>query len=171
MSFSSLFVVLNFKLGINDSIFPKVTWHYQKIKKLLTNYFLWGKIQCQGNCFTVGDYMLGKNFIYSILFDYYGNLLKDNQANIIDLYYNQDYSLSEIAEEMNISRQGVYDALKRAEKNLVEYEDKIKLHDKYVKYSNAAENIIKLASKITDEKYKDIIDDINEEANKIINEG
>lgn len=115
--------------------------------------------------------MSGKNFIYSILYDYYGDLLRDNQSNIIDLYYNQDYSLSEIAEEMNISRQGVHDALKRAEKNLLEYEDKIKLNYKYIKYSNAAENIIKLASNITDEKYKDVIINIKEEANKIINEG
>jgi len=58
--------------------------------------------------------MSEKNFIFSLLYDYYGNLLKENQSNIIDLYYNQDYSLSEIADDMNISRQGVYDALKKA---------------------------------------------------------
>ncbi len=115
--------------------------------------------------------MLEKNFIYSILYDYYGDLLKDNQANVVDLYYNQDYSLSEIAEDMNISRQGVHDALKRAEKSLMEYEDKIKLHYKYDRYSKAAENILKLASSINDEKYKDIIENIKNEAGKIINEG
>lgn len=115
--------------------------------------------------------MTEKNFIFSILYDYYGDLLKDNQSNIIDLYYNQDYSLSEIAEEMNISRQGVHDALKRAEKSLLEYEDKIKLHYKYDKYSRAAENIINLTTNIKDDKYKEIIDSINEEASKIINEG
>ena len=70
--------------------------------------------------------MSEKKFIYGILYDYYGDLLKDNQASIIDMYYNLDYSLSEIAEEMNISRQGVYDALKRAEKSLAGYEEKIK---------------------------------------------
>ena len=115
--------------------------------------------------------MLEKNFIYSILYDYYGNLLKENQATIIDMYYNLDYSLSEIAEEMSISRQGVHDALKRAEKNLTEYEQKIKLHDKYVKFSEAAENIIQLSSIIDDEEYKDIIEKIKLEAAKIINEG
>lgn len=115
--------------------------------------------------------MTEKNFIFSILYDYYGDLLKDNQSNIIDLYYNQDYSLSEIAEEMNISRQGVHDALKRAEKSLLEYEDKIKLHYKYDKYSHAAENIINLTTNIKDHKYKEIIKSINEEASKIINEG
>ena len=115
--------------------------------------------------------MSGKSFIYSILYDYYGSLLKDNQATIIELYYNLDYSLSEIAEEINISRQGVHDALKRAEKTLMEYEDKIKLHSKYVKFSEAAENIIQLSSTIDDDKYKDIAEKIKLEAVKIINEG
>ena len=112
-----------------------------------------------------------KKFIYSILYDYYNALLKDNQATIIDLYYNQDYSLSEIAEEMNISRQGVHDALKRAEKSLMEYEEKIKLFYKYEKYQEAAENIIKLTANIDDEKYNYIIEQIRSEARKIINEG
>nr|WP_312576359.1 sigma factor-like helix-turn-helix DNA-binding protein [Sedimentibacter sp.] len=115
--------------------------------------------------------MSEKNFIFSILYDYYSNLLKDSQANVIDLYYNQDYSLSEIAEEMNISRQGVHDALKRAEKSLMEYEDKIKLHYKYDRYYKSAEKIIELSAGITDEKYRDIIDNIQKEASKIINEG
>ena len=115
--------------------------------------------------------MSGKSFIYSILYDYYGSLLKDNQATIIELYYNLDYSLSEIAEEINISRQGVHDALKRAEKTLMEYEDKIKLHKKYVKFNKAAENIIQLSSIIDDDKYKDIVEKIKLEAIKIINEG
>ena len=127
-------------------------------------------MHCQAKYFTEVD-MSEKNFFYSILYDYYGNLLRDNQANIIEMYYNLDYSLSEIAEEMNISRQGVHDALKRAEKNLAAYEEKIKLHDKYIKFSQAAENIIELSSKINDEKYKDIIEKIKLEAAKIINEG
>ncbi|HBC32413.1 MAG TPA: hypothetical protein DC024_14360 [Clostridiales bacterium] len=115
--------------------------------------------------------MSEKNFIYSILYDYYGNLLKENQAAIIEMYYNLDYSLSEIADELNISRQGVHDALKRTEKNLAEYEEKIKLYNKYVKFSEAAENIMQLSSKIDDNKYKDIIEKIKLEAAKIINEG
>lgn len=115
--------------------------------------------------------MSGKNFIYSILYDYYGNLLRDNQATIIELYYNLDYSLAEIAEEINISRQGVHDALKRAEKNLLDYEEKIKLRQKYVKFSEAAENIIHLSSMIDDDKYKELVESIKAEAGKIINEG
>ncbi len=115
--------------------------------------------------------MLEKQFIFSVLYDYYGDLLKENQANIIDLYYNQDCSLSEIAEDMNISRQGVYDALKRAEKSLIDYEEKIKLYEKYEKYSEAAENIIKLVSSIEGESNRTIAEKIKVEAAKIINEG
>jgi len=115
--------------------------------------------------------MTEKKFIYSILYDYYGDLLKDNQSNIINLYYNLDYSLSEIAEDMNISRQGVHDALKRAEKSLIEYEDIMKLHYKYERYCKAAENILNLSSRINDDKYKDIVENIKNEAGKIINEG
>lgn len=115
--------------------------------------------------------MSEKCFIYSILYDYYKELLKDNQANVIDLYYNQDLSLSEIAEEVNISRQGVHDALKKAEKSLTEFEDKMKLHYRYQQYLKAAENIIEYTSKIDDEKYKNIVEKINNEALKIINEG
>ena len=115
--------------------------------------------------------MTEKKFINSILYDYYGDLLKDNQSNIINLYYNLDYSLSEIAEDMNISRQGVHDALKRAEKSLIEYEDIMKLHYKYERYCKAAENILNLSSRINDDKYKDIVENIKNEAGKIINEG
>ena len=63
----------------------------------------------------------------SIYNDYYGSLLTDYQSRLIDGYYNMDMSLSELAEEYDISPQGVRDALKRAEKQLVGYEEKLGL--------------------------------------------
>ena len=58
----------------------------------------------------------------SLLFDYYGELLSQKQRICFDLYYNQDLSLSEIAAELGITRQGVHDSLVRAEQALSEFE-------------------------------------------------
>ena len=58
----------------------------------------------------------------SLLFDYYGELLSQKQRTCFDLYYNQDLSLSEIADELGITRQGVHDSISRAETALGEFE-------------------------------------------------
>lgn len=63
-------------------------------------------------------------FAMALLFDYYGELLTEKQRTCFDLYYNQDLSLSEIAEEAGITRQGVHDTLARAEAVLRSMEDK-----------------------------------------------
>ena len=60
----------------------------------------------------------------TLLFDYYGELLTEKQYTCFDLYYNQDLSLAEIAEEAGISRQGVHDSLARAEAALLAMEEK-----------------------------------------------
>lgn len=60
----------------------------------------------------------------TLLFDYYGDLLTDRQRMCFDLRYNQDMSLAEIAEELNVSRQGVHDNLSRAEALLRNMEEK-----------------------------------------------
>lgn len=60
----------------------------------------------------------------TLLFDYYGDLLTDRQKMCFDLRHNQDLSLAEIAEELQVSRQGVYDNLSRAEALLVNMEEK-----------------------------------------------
>ncbi len=61
----------------------------------------------------------------SIYNDYYGALLTEYQRQIVDEYYNLDMSLSELADEHGISPQGVRDALKRAEKQLEGFEEKV----------------------------------------------
>ncbi len=66
--------------------------------------------------------MSQKDMKYSALLDYYGELLSENQRTVMDMYYNEDFSLSEIADEICITRQGVHDALHRAEDALDEFE-------------------------------------------------
>ncbi|MBC5996094.1 transcriptional regulator [Romboutsia ilealis] len=65
-----------------------------------------------------------------LLFEQYKELLTDKQREIVSLYYEEDYSLGEISENLSVSRQGVYDTLKRSEKILRDYEDKLKLVSK-----------------------------------------
>ena len=67
-----------------------------------------------------------KNQAYrmAMLFDFYGDLLTDRQKEFYDLYYNEDLSLAEIAENYGISRQGVRDVIVRAEAAMTEVEDK-----------------------------------------------
>ncbi len=63
----------------------------------------------------------------SLLYDFYGALLKENQRRMFEASVLEDYNFSEIAQEEGISRQGAYDAIKRATKQLKEYEEKLGL--------------------------------------------
>jgi len=64
------------------------------------------------------------------LFDLYGQLLTEKQRSYFMLYYFEDYSLQEIAEVFEVSRNAVFDHLKKAEEHLISYEDTLKCHDK-----------------------------------------
>lgn len=66
------------------------------------------------------------------LFSFYANLLTEKQMNYLELYYADDYSLGEIAEEYQVSRQAVYDNLKRSSKLLENYERRLHLYSDYV---------------------------------------
>ena len=68
---------------------------------------------------------MDKNIKVSMLLELYGKLLTDKQVDVIDLYYNQNLSLSEIAEELNITRQGVRKSLVDGEKKLLDIEEKL----------------------------------------------
>lgn len=71
--------------------------------------------------------MLEKTNQVNLLFDFYAMLLKGKQREYLELYYLDDLSLGEIAEMHEVSRQAVYDHIKRAEKQLFEYEEKLQL--------------------------------------------
>lgn len=69
----------------------------------------------------------------SLLYDFYGALLKENQRRMFEAWILDDYGYTEIAEEEGISRQGVYDAIKRATRQLREYEQKLGLVERFEK--------------------------------------
>ncbi|MBP3385151.1 MAG: YlxM family DNA-binding protein [Firmicutes bacterium] len=77
----------------------------------------------------------------NLLFDFYGKLLTKRQKEAMELYYEENLSLSEIADEFQISRQGVHDALKNAEKALKGYEEKLGLVEKMQQSRQAMEEI------------------------------
>lgn len=74
---------------------------------------------------------LSKDLNISLLMDFYGQLLTEKQLTALNLYYNQDLSLAEIAEEMEISRQGARDFIKHGEARLRKFEDKLGLAERF----------------------------------------
>lgn len=71
--------------------------------------------------------MLDKNVEVCLLLDFYGNLLTERQREIMSLYYEDNLSLTEVANELKISKQGVADSIKHSEKSLYEMEEKLQL--------------------------------------------
>ena len=115
---------------------------------------------------------MGKNLNIGMLLDFYGELLTEKQQDAVDFYYNQDFSLAEIAEEMSISRQGARDLIKRAEKQLLDFEDALGLVARFSKISKDLKVIEsdckKIYDKSDDEQIKKEINEISELIKNII---
>ena len=88
------------------------------------------------------------DFNISILLDIYGNVLTEKQKGCLDLYYNKDLSLSEIAENYNISRQGVRDFIEKGKASLFNLENKIGVVNKNKLIFQNIDEIIKLSNSI-----------------------
>jgi len=86
---------------------------------------------------------VGKDLTIAMLHDFYGELLTEKQSRAIDLYYNEDLSLAEIAEPLGVSRQGVRDAIKRGEKQLLEYENKLGLITRFLNVGEKLDSVLK----------------------------
>ena len=84
------------------------------------------------------------------MLDFYGEMLTQKQRDFIDLYYNEDLSLAEIAENEGISRQGVRDSIKRAENQLFEMESKLHLAANFAELTASLKDIRECAQEIYD---------------------
>ena len=99
----------------------------------------------------------------TLLYDYYGELLTEKQRGLFDLYYNQDYSLSEIASAAGISRQGVHDMIKRCNHTLEEYEAKLHLVEKFLNIREQVHRIKEIAADYQAQEITEISNEILEE--------
>lgn len=91
---------------------------------------------------------MANNVEITILYDFYGDVLTEKQRDFLNYYYNDDLSLSEIAENEGITRQGVRDAIKRAEAQLYEMEEKLGFAAKFEHITECMNGIIDCAEKI-----------------------
>lgn len=83
-----------------------------------------------------------------LLYDFYGQLLTPKQKEYLELYYHHDLSLGEIGEEFQISRQAVYDILRRGERILERYEAKLGLVDRYQRQREKMAEILDYLQKL-----------------------
>lgn len=97
---------------------------------------------------------MAKNLTMAMLMDFYGQLLTEKQLSALNMYYNEDLSLSEIADECGISRQGVRDNIKRGEKLLNDYEQKLGLAGRFLEINSGIN------------KMNTIIDSLNTDGNE-----
>lgn len=99
--------------------------HFEKIPRVYQNK--------NGEKMAENRHSIEERVELSLLYDFYGALLKENQRRMFEGSILDDYNLAEIAEDENITRQGVHDAIKRACKQLREYEQKLGLVEKFEK--------------------------------------
>lgn len=91
---------------------------------------------------------MGKDLRIAVLYDFYGDMLTDKQQEVIELYYNEDLSLAEIADHTSITRQGVRDSIKRAENQLYQFEEQLGLAARFQQIEQAVAKVLNLAHAI-----------------------
>lgn len=88
--------------------------------------------------------MFEKNLEIGFLLDFYGDVLSERKRTVLDYYYNNDLSLSEIAGELGISRQGVREMIKKAEEELLFYEEKLGLAQRFREAQHSAQSLLSM---------------------------
>ena len=113
-----------------------------------------------------------KNVQISMLCQLYGKLLTEKQYEFIDDYYNNDLSLSEIAENNNITRQAVRDIIKKGEKKLFEYEEKLMFMKRTLNQEKRIEKVLLELTKIqkdySDKQISNVLESIKKELNCLV---
>ena len=99
----------------------------------------------------------------ALLYDFYGELLTERQRQVYESVVLEDYSLSEVAEERKISRQGVHDMIRRCNHILEGYEEKLHLVEKFLNIRSQVKRIDELAAKYGDGEIAAISKEILEE--------
>ena len=89
--------------------------------------------------------MFEKDLKKAYLLDFYGDVLTERKKEVLDMYYNEDLSLSEIAEQIGISRQGVRDLIKKAEEEIFFLEEKLGLAQKMSALKIHSDNMLRIA--------------------------
>jgi len=93
---------------------------------------------------------MAKNLEVSMLYDFYGAVLTEKQRDVIELYYNEDLSLAEIAQNEGITRQGVRDAIKRAEQQMFDMEEQLGLVRRFHRIQKQLGEVSAAAQRIAD---------------------
>ena len=107
-----------------------------------------------------------KSYHISMLLDFYGDLLSERQRQIMDYYYGEDLSLSEVSALTDITRQGVRDALRRSEKLLTDTENKLGL---VARFSSQREDLSYIVSRLEEiQKRGEPVEDIIQRAKKML---
>lgn len=113
-----------------------------------------------------------KNVKISMFLQIYGNLLTEKQQQFLNDYYNNDLSLSEIAENNNITRQAARDNIKKGEQKLFEFEEKLGVMKKTIiqeqKISEILLKITKIKSKSSDKQVQHILEEVKAELNCLV---
>ena len=108
-----------------------------------------------------------KHIVVSMLWQIYGKLLTKKQYDVLNDYYNEDLSLAEIAENNNISRQGVRDIIKKGEAKLFDYEKKLQIMKKTEENDETLQQVFaqlgKIKANTSDKKVNEILNEIEKE--------
>lgn len=102
--------------------------------------------------------MLEKTTYVNYLFDFYQALLTPKQRNYLEMYYLEDYSLGEISNLSQVSRQAVYDNIRRTEDMLVSYEKKLHLYDKFRQRMKLIDKLEEAVATVENDTIRETID-------------